>query len=92
MSEIEWRGREGYSHLRRRRLSCDLLVIHEAENLTALWQKAERGSHPAEEGRQQRDAEGSQAEADEACRRDTLAAIYRYLERYAVKRMRPDHF
>jgi integrase len=55
--------------------------------------KVERGINPAEERRQQREEAERQAAAEEARQRDTLgAAIDRYLERYAVKRMRPDYF
>jgi integrase len=56
-------------------------------------QKVQRGIHPAEERRQEREAEKRQAAAEEARQRDTLgAAIDRYLDRYAVRRMRPDYF
>jgi integrase len=56
-------------------------------------QKAQRGIHPADERRELREEERRQAEAVEARRRDTLGTVIdRYLERYAVKRMRPDYF
>jgi integrase len=56
-------------------------------------QRAERGIHPTEERRREREEEKRQVAAEEARQRDTLGAVIdRYLERYAVKRMRPDYF
>lgn len=56
-------------------------------------QKAQRGINPAEERRQEWEAERKQAAAEVVRQGDTLgAAIDRYLERYAARRMRPDYF
>lgn len=59
----------------------------------ASMQRAQAGINPADERRQREDKERQQAEAKAAEVRDTLAAaIDRYLQRYAVKRMRSDYF
>jgi hypothetical protein len=55
-------------------------------------QKVQRGIHPAEERRQEREAEKGRPRP-RGPPADTLgAAIDRYLDRYAVRRMRPDYF
>jgi integrase len=55
--------------------------------------RVEQGGNPAEERRREQEAEKRRAEEEALRDRDTLgAAIDRYLERYATKRMRPDYF
>lgn len=68
--------------------------VDDARNLArASMQTAQRGIHPVEERRRADEEKRRQAEAEQARERDTLsAAIDRYLDRYAVKRMRPDYF
>jgi integrase len=55
--------------------------------------RAEQGINPAEERRREQDEAKRRVEEEAARSRATLnAAIDRYLERYAAKRMRPDYF
>ena len=68
--------------------------VDDARDLArASMQKAQVGIHPVEQRRHVELQTQREAEAVAARSRDTLtAAIDRYLERYAVKRMRPDYF
>jgi integrase len=68
--------------------------VAEARNLARQsLQKAQRGLNPIEDRRQQKAEQERQRQAAEARARDTLgAAIDRYLEQYARRRMRPDYF
>jgi integrase len=63
------------------------------ERARQSMQKAAAGVNPIAQRQQAEEEERQQAEAEEARQRDTLgAAIDRYLQRYAVKHMRPDYF
>lgn len=68
--------------------------VDDARDLArASMQKAQRGTHPIEERERLAEQSRRQAEAEKARERDTLAAaIDRYLDRYAARRMRPDYF
>jgi integrase len=63
------------------------------ERARQSMQKAAAGVNPIAQRQQAEEEERQQAEAEEARQRDTLgAAIDRYLQRYAVKRMRTEYY
>jgi integrase len=63
------------------------------ERARQSMRKASDGVNPIEERQRAEEEEHRQVEAEAARQRDTMgAAIDRYLERYAVKRMRPEYY
>jgi integrase len=68
--------------------------LEDARNLARLSiRKAQNGINPLEERQQAEDTERQRIEAEAARQYDVVAAVAdRYLDRYAVKRMRHDYF